>query len=152
MGNHPHHNSHGWGEGPAIRRGNVATDTLDNITYNFVPAQDCIAVMKIDIEGFEFFAMQGFNETLRTRPPCNIFMEYHTILLKAASSASRSDASPLKLVHLLQDAGYTSSQQVPQDPAADAEMNLHWRLFKPPTDSKCDCSDMLRETEAQAVR
>lgn len=137
--NHPHH-AQGWGEGSDIRYGSVITNTLDNIMKTHIPKEDCIAVMKIDIEGYEYFAMQSFEEGLRTRPPCNIFMEYHTIMLKAASSKNRDDPSALRLIGILQAAGYVADQAVPQDPATDAQLDLHWQMRHPKEEHLCDCS------------
>jgi len=140
--NHPLHESHGWGEGADIRYGHVVTETLDNIIDKHIPPGECIGVMKVDIEGYEYFAMQSFQENLRKRPPCNIFMEYHTILLKAASSSSRSDPSPLKLVEILKTTGYVPDQAIPTEASVDVELNLHWQLRNPTSEAQCDCSGL----------
>jgi len=140
--NHPLHLSHGWGEGSDIRYGSVITNTLDQILKTRIPKDDCIAVMKVDIEGYEYFGMQSFEEGLRTRPPCNIFMEYHTILLKAASSKNRDDPSALKLVAILQAAGYVGDHVLPQDPSTEVEVNIHWQMKHPKETSSCDCQSL----------
>merc|ERR1712217_779398 len=109
------------------------------VINDHIPSGDCIAAMKIDIEGYEFFAFQGSVQLLKRRPPCHIFMEYHTIMLKAASSADSNDDTPSKLISLLRHAGYESDIDIP---LGDAQLNVHWRLSRPPAEATCLCTDL----------
>jgi len=66
----------------------------------------CPVVMKLDVEGFEHFTLQGAAGLLGKYKPCTILMEFHVPLLRAAGAAP-----PMETVELLESYGYTAGTQ-----------------------------------------
>ena len=102
---HPQHNQ-GWGKNPHVRL-SVRTDTLDSLM-----SETCAKVLKIDVEGFERFVMDGFSHHMGTPilRPCHIVMEWHLILLNAAGVAHNITNNAHDLNMKLRKWGYRTSQ------------------------------------------
>lgn len=73
----------------------------------------CVAVMKLDVEGFEYKTLKGAKKLLSEKPPCFIAMEFHTRLLRlSGGNSSRTefeadrDNTPWELLHLIRESGY----------------------------------------------
>lgn len=106
-------------------------------------SSSCIAILKLDVEGFEYFAMQGAKRLLRERPPCKVLMEFHTELLRAAGGGgSAGDSSPGDLLDLFVQAGYASRENWEQkwSGGGDVLADIVWDLVRPPQNAtKCRC-------------
>lgn len=140
--NHPEHNQ-GWGSG-ASHEGEIPTTLLDRVVKENIPDSDCIGVMKIDIEGYEYFALLGAADMFRSRRPCHVYMEFHTVLLKAAASPSKTDPTPGKLLDLMRNYGYAQVGKVidyPEGREDEIETDIHWVLKDEhhPEGVECKC-------------
>jgi FkbM family methyltransferase len=77
---HPDRDS-GWGASPS-RVASLKTQQLDDI----VGPSQCMKVIKLDVEGFERFVLQGYSKhmSVASLRPCHIVMEWHIVLLATA--------------------------------------------------------------------
>ncbi len=81
----------------------VQVRRLDDIwgLYNL----DRIKLIKIDIEGYEFFALKSANQILREKKIDNILVEFHPEQLHSLQQ------SPEQIVDFLASFGYVKSEQ-----------------------------------------
>mmetsp|Transcript_40353 Transcript_40353/g.67040 ORF Transcript_40353/g.67040 Transcript_40353/m.67040 type:complete len:263 (+) Transcript_40353:110-898(+) len=101
---HPHY-YRGWGKKPQ-QVATIKTNTLDSLM-----SQTCAKVLKIDVEGFERFVMDGFSHHMvdPILRPCHIVMEWHIILLNAAGVARNISNNANELEKKLKGWGYHTS-------------------------------------------
>ena len=99
---HPHR-TNGWHRNPN-KRSSVASITLDNQ----MRGRQCASVLKLDVEGFERFVLDGYREHLShaSTRPCHILMEWHRILLDAAGKARGIDENVEELYSNMIEWGY----------------------------------------------
>ena len=103
---HPHRKI-GWGR-YHDHQVTVQTDTLDSHM-----SETCAKVLKVDVEGFERFVLDGFHRHIDTPMlrPCHIIMEWHVILLNAAGKARNITHNAHELGNKLKTWGYQASKQ-----------------------------------------
>jgi len=130
--NHPD-GAKGWGRNPT-HEAEVKVSSLDQAVLPVLPADGCISAMKIDVEGFELFALRGGTDLFLSRPPCHIFMEWHLTLLHASSGMGDNDRTPEKMARLLRGLGYETDRDLTQ-----SNELVHWSLARPPAYTNCVC-------------
>jgi len=131
---HPDGNAaKGWGRKPT-HEAHVKISSLDQAVQPVLPANACISAMKIDVEGFELFAIRGGTDLFLSRPPCHIFMEWHLTLLRASSGMGEHDRTPEKMARLLLGLGYETGSNLTQ-----SHELVHWSLARPPAYGTCVC-------------
>jgi FkbM family methyltransferase len=74
----------------------VSVETVDNLIPQDIP----VAFLKIDVEGFEFFVLQGASRVLDSQRPCGILLELNPTLMFANGYTSQNIST------LLLDKGY----------------------------------------------
>jgi FkbM family methyltransferase len=70
----------------------VSIRTLDSI----IPENNLIQFIKIDVEGFELFALEGAQRILRKQTPCGLLLELNVHLMKSNGYDSVTIVSKLK--------------------------------------------------------
>ena len=122
------HPQKGWTENPDVQ-GYMVSTTLDKT----LKTHECYNVMKMDIEGYEGFALQGFRHHLSKthRRPCHIFMEWHLTLLKVAGrNINVSHGYAYNIGKTLKSYGYNTKDNLHRSG------DVHW------FHSKCCLSDL----------
>lgn len=123
----------GWGRNPT-HEAQIKVSSLDQAVLPVLPADGCISAMKIDVEGFELFALRGGTDLFLSKPPCHIFMEWHLTLLRASSGMGDKDKTPEKMARLLRGLGYETDRDLTQ-----SNELVHWSLARPPAYTNCVC-------------
>lgn len=103
----------GWGEKPT-NMATVLTTTMSQVmeSHGF----PCAKVIKIDVEGFEAFALQGMQDhfsNLSLRP-CDIISEWHVVLLNTAGRDRGIENNAMDLGEMLRGFGYTTTADLGQ--------------------------------------
>jgi len=132
---HPHR-SRGWGKNPS-KKIRMSTTSLDTLMQN-----RCANVVKLDVEGFEGFVLDGFRTHLKDASlrPCHIVMEWHLILLNAAGAGRTIKNNALRTEKFLHDMGYYTSSDT-----ARSHESVVWSRVA--SDVEC-CEDNWRFVES----
>jgi FkbM family methyltransferase len=80
-----------------------AMESVPVTTVDLITANDKIDLIKIDIEGYEFFALKGAENCLQRNPDIKIITEY------CALSAIEAGSSPLAMLQYLEGLGFHAS-------------------------------------------
>lgn len=95
-----------------IVRKSVRIETLDNELYGFTSIlEDALIFIKLDVEGFEHYVLEGALNTLKNKKPLLILME---LLQKNIHHA-------LQMLHFLEDMGYEFSTTTFMGPRVDLQ-------------------------------